>query len=204
LSYEHAAIVEALSIAFHAVHRTPLFLNDTVVVIGCGMIGLLALQSLRLAGVGKIIAVDVAQDKLNLAQQLGADHIVNSAQDNPVNVIMDLTEGEGARAVFEAVGIPATVDFAIRSARKGGHVTLVGNVTASVPLPLQILVTRELTVYGSCASRGEIPACISMLTKKAINVDCLISAVAPLAEGARWFQRLYQKEPGLTKVILQP
>jgi threonine dehydrogenase-like Zn-dependent dehydrogenase len=204
LSYEHAAMIEALSIAFHAVHRTPVFLGDTVVVIGCGMIGLLVIQSLRIAGVGKIIAVDVAQDKLDLAQKLGADHIVNSAKNNPVDAIKELTEGQGARAVFEAVGIPASVDSAIRSARKGGSVTLVGNITASVPFPLQVVVTRELTIYGSCASRGEIPACIDMLNRKAINVDCLISAVASLSDGAQWFGRLYQREAGLTKVILQP
>ena len=69
---------------------------------------------------------------------------------------------------------------------------------------LQTAVTRELTLYGSCASQGEYPACLDMIARGAINVDALISAVAPLSDGAVWFERLYNKEPGLMKVILKP
>ena len=70
--------------------------------------------------------------------------------------------------------------------------------------PLQTAVLRELTLYGSCASRGEYPACLDMMARGAIDVAPLVSAVAPLAEGAGWFRRLYAKEPGLMKVILTP
>jgi threonine dehydrogenase-like Zn-dependent dehydrogenase len=117
---------------------------------------------------------------------------------------VDWTEGRGADAVFEAVGIPATVDLAVRSARKGGSVTLVGNVAPVVEFPLQVCVTRELSVYGSCASCGEYPACLEALAKGEIEAEPLLSAVAPLAEGPQWFQRLYRREAGLLKVILQP
>jgi threonine dehydrogenase-like Zn-dependent dehydrogenase len=65
-------------------------------------------------------------------------------------------------------------------------------------------VTRELTLYGSCASSGEYPACLDLIARGRIDVDALMSAVAPLAEGAAWFDRLYGKERGLMKVILQP
>jgi threonine dehydrogenase-like Zn-dependent dehydrogenase len=67
-----------------------------------------------------------------------------------------------------------------------------------------LVVTRELTLYGSCSSRGEYPDCLDLIARGAINVDALISAVTPLAEGASWFQRLYDREPGLLKVILVP
>jgi threonine dehydrogenase-like Zn-dependent dehydrogenase len=77
-------------------------------------------------------------------------------------------------------------------------------VTPKVELPLQIVVTRELTVQGSCASRGEYPACIDMLARGALNPAPLVSAIAPLSEGASWFDRLYRKEPGLLKVVLKP
>jgi L-iditol 2-dehydrogenase len=73
-----------------------------------------------------------------------------------------------------------------------------------IEFPLQSVVTREIAVLGSCASNGEYPACLDLIAKGAIRVDPLISAVAPLAEGAEWFNRLYRGEPGLKKVILQP
>jgi L-iditol 2-dehydrogenase len=83
-------------------------------------------------------------------------------------------------------------------------VTLVGNVSPTVEFPLQVCVTREITLYGSCASCGEYPDCLEAIASGKINVAPLISAVAPLEEGAAWFERLYQREPGLIKVILAP
>lgn len=88
--------------------------------------------------------------------------------------------------------------------RKGGGLTLVGDVSPTVVLPLQRVVTRELTLYGSCQSFGEYPACPDMMARGAINVDPLISAVAPLADGAAWFEKLRQRTMGLVKVILIP
>lgn len=92
----------------------------------------------------------------------------------------------------------------IESVRKGGAVTLIGNIAPKVDLPLQSVVTRQIRVQGSCASSGEYPACIDLLARGAIRVDSLISAVAPLEEGPQWFDRLYSKEPNLMKVVLQP
>ena len=82
--------------------------------------------------------------------------------------------------------------------------TLVGNVTPKVEFPLQTAVTRELTIHGSCASQGEYPACLAMLASGALQAAPVISAVAPLEEGATWFDRLYRKTPGLLKVVLKP
>lgn len=204
LPFEHAALVEPVSIAVHAVRRTPVALNDTAVVIGAGMIGQLLIQALRVAGCGQIIAVDVAPDKLALAMKLGATAAVNPSGTDAAKEILRLTAGRGADLAFEAVGLAATVDLAVRGVRKGGAVTLVGNVAPKVDLPLQAVVTRELTLSGSCASRGEYPACLDLLARGAIQVAPLISAVAPLAEGAAWFDRLYRKEAGLLKVVLTP
>ena len=78
------------------------------------------------------------------------------------------------------MGIGATVDLGVRCVRKGGCVALVGNVAPKVELPLQIAVTRELSLLGSCASAGEYPACLDMLARGAINAAPLLSAVAPL------------------------
>jgi len=204
VTFSQAAMVEALSIAFHAVERTPISLNDTAVVVGAGMIGLLVIQSLKLAGCGTIIAVDTDQERLDLALKLGADTGLKADAVNVKEEVWAQTAGRGADVSFEVVGIPATVTTAIDILRKGGRLTLVGNLSPNVDFPLQSVVTREITLYGSCASCGEYPACLDMIAAGKVNVDALISAVAPLAEGASWFQRLQNREPGLMKVILKP
>jgi len=204
LSFERAAMVEPLSVALHAVRRTPISLNDTAVVVGAGMIGLLIVQSLRAAGCGHIIAVDLDQSRLDLARKLGADEGFNPDSDNVVAQVLKRTGDRGADIAFEVVGIPPTLKLSIQCLRKGGALTLVGNLSPSAELLLQAVVTRELTLYGSCASRGEYPACLDMMARGAINVDRLISAVVPLADGASWFERLYKGEPGLMKVMLTP
>lgn len=204
LSFEHAAMVEPVSIAVHAVRRASLALNDTALVVGAGMIGLFIIQALRLAGCGKIIAVDLAPEKLKLARELGASEVIHSAAKDPLAEVLALTNGRGADAVFEAVGLGPTVDLAVRAARKGGSVTLVGNLAPKVELPLQVVVTGELSLLGSCASCGEYPACLDMIARGAIRVAPLLSALAPLEEGAAWFDRLYRNEPGLFKVVLAP
>jgi L-iditol 2-dehydrogenase len=204
LSFEHAALVEPFAIALHAIRRAPPTLNDTVVVVGAGMIGLALVQALSQAGCGQLIAVDIADDRLALAAKCGATTIINSATEDALAAILRLTRGMGADLAFEAVGVPATVDLALCCLRKGGAATLVGNVTPKIEFPLQAAVTRELTIHGSCASQGEYPACLDMLARGALRAASLISATAPLADGAGWFDRLYRKEAGLLKVVLKP
>ena len=201
---EHAALVEPFAIALHAIRRSPPTLNDTMVVIGAGMIGLALVEGLRHTGSGRLIVIDVAADRLALAAKLGATHTINSATQNAAESILELTRGRGADLAFEAVGLTPTVELALRCVRKGGAVTLVGNVAPKIEFPLQTAVTRELTIFGSCASRGEYPACLEMLSRGALQAAPLISAVAPLPEGAGWFERLHRKEAGLLKVILKP
>ena len=204
VSFEHAAMVEAVSIAFHAVNRPRIRLGNTALVVGAGMIGLLVIQALRLAGCGRIIAVDLDEKRLELARQLGADSGFNAKTCDLPNEVALLAGGDGVDIAFEAVGAAAPVNTAVACLRKGGTLTLIGNLTPRIELPLQTIVTRELTLLGSCASSGEYPACLEMLAKGRINVDTLISARASLEEGSSWFERLYRLEPGLMKVILQP
>lgn len=204
LAFEHAAMVEPISIAVHAVNRTPIKLGDTAVVVGSGMIGLLVIQALRLAGCARVIAVDVEDTKLALAKKLGAEVGLNARTCDPGKEAQALTGGRGADVAVEAVGAAAPIQTAIACLRKGGALTLVGNITPKIELPLQAVVTRELTLYGSCASQGEYPACLELLARGAIQVEPLISARIPLEQAPAWFDRLYAQEPGLMKVIVQP
>ena len=204
LPLEHAAMVEPVSVAVHAVELTPLALGATAVVIGAGMIGLFVVQVLRAAGAGKIIAIDLLEEKLELAKTLGADVGLSPEMDDVAARVAELTDGRGADVCVEVVGIGPTLEMSVSVLRKGGALTLVGNLTPKVPMPIQAIVTREITLYGSCASNGEYPACLELIQRGAIQVAPLISALAPLSEGADWFRRLYGGEKGLMKVILQP
>lgn len=204
LPFEKAALSEPLSIAVHAVHRTKIAIGDTAVVAGSGMIGLLLIQVLRTAGCGRIIAVDLEEDKLAMALRLGANEGLNPRDGDPAEEIRKLTGGRGADVAFEVVGIGATLNIGVQSLRKGGILTLIGNLTAVDDFPHQAVVTREITLNGSCASRGDYPACIELLRSGSIDTDAFISRTAPLSAGAEWFDRLHKKEPGLLKVILIP
>ena len=204
VTFAQAAMVEPVSIAVHAVARTTVSLSDTAVVIGTGMIGLLLVQALRAADCENIIAVDIDDDKLALARKLGAHVILRSDKSDVAAEVLKLTDNRGADIAFEVVGIEQTVNLAISSLRKGAQLTLVGNLSPTVQIPLQAIVTREISINGSCASCGEYPACLDMMATGTMDVDTLMSAQAPLSEGASWFKRLQDGEKGLMKVILIP
>lgn len=204
LPFEQAAMIEAVSVAVHAVNLTPVSLGDSAVVVGAGMIGLLVVQALKKAGCGQVIAVDLEDHKLGLAAEFGADVGLNPSQCDVPKEITARTDGRGADLALEVVGATATVQTAIASVRKGGTVTLVGNLAPKVELPLQSVVTRQIRLQGSCASAGEYPACIDLLARGDIRVEPIISAKAPLEEGSEWFRRLYLREGNWMKVILQP
>ena len=204
LPFEHAALVEPLSVAVHAIGRTPLVLNDTAVVVGTGMVGLLVVQALRVAGCGEIVAVDIDRGRLDLACQLGATLALRADRDDVLAAVQQKTEGRGADVVVEVVGHTETVKTAVAVVKKGGHVTVVGNLSPTIELPLQSIVTREVSMIGTCGSCGENPACQEMMSRGSIQVEPLISTTAPLSEGAQWFDRLSHPDSGLLKVVLIP
>jgi L-iditol 2-dehydrogenase len=203
VSFSQAAMVEALSIAVHGVGRAAVRLNDSALVVGAGNIGLLAVQVLKAAGCQPVMAADVDGGRLARARELGADIVINSQKEDVGPEVRRHVAG-GVDVAVEAVGIGAAVKDAVAGLRKGGILSLIGNVNPTVEFPLQSVVTREISVNGSCASRGEYPTCLDLIARGVVDVDSMISATAPLAEGAAWFERLYRREPGLMKVILLP
>jgi L-iditol 2-dehydrogenase len=204
ISFEQAALVEPLAVAAHAIGLTPIGEDDTVAVFGAGLIGLMVVQVLKQSRARRIVAVDVVADRLRVAREVGATDVVESSATEVVGALRALTDGRGADAAFEAVGIEATVRGAIAGVRKGGCVTLIGNVAPEVPLPLQAVVTRQLRLQGSCASSGEYPRCIELIAAGKLDVTRFVSATAPLEQAASWFERLRRREPGLMKVLLTP
>jgi L-iditol 2-dehydrogenase len=204
MTYEQAAMVEPVSIAVHAKHLTPIVEGDTALVFGTGLIGLMTIQVLKQTPAKQIIAVDVDEGKLAVAREMGAHATFNSATTDIPAAVKGLTGGRGADVALECVGIEATVRSAVLAVRKGGTVTLVGNLAKDISMPLQSVVTRQIRLQGSCASSGEYPECLDLIASGKVNVDRFISATAPLEAGPNWFDRLYKKEPGLMKVLLKP
>jgi threonine dehydrogenase-like Zn-dependent dehydrogenase len=204
VSFEEAAMVEPIAVAAHAINVSGLKPGSSVLVAGAGMVGVFVIQLLKLFGAGPVIAIDIDNQKLELASESGADYTFNSKRKSLPGDILKLTKNRGVDYSFEVVGIFETVQICIENIRKGGTVTLVGNLSPAVQFPLQQVVTREITVQGSCAINGEYELVLDLLASRKVNVSGLISAIAPLSEGASWFKRLYSKEPGLYKVILVP
>ena len=202
LSFPESALLEAVAVALHAVSLAPITADGTALVLGAGTIGLLVQQALRVAGCSRVFVADVDSSRLTLSRELGATDALSGA--DLLQQILRRTDGKGVDLAIEAVGKNETVNIAIDSVRKGGTVILVGNIAPEVSLPLQKVVTRQIRLQGSCASAGEYPSAIELLSSGAIRVKPLISAVAPLNEGPQWFERLYRHEAGLMKVVLSP
>lgn len=204
VSFEQAAMVEPVAVAAHAVNISKIQPGKSAVVVGAGMVGMFVIKMLEIAGAGPIIAVDLDEEKLKLAKEFGATNTIQNSEKGISKEIFELTKNRGADYGFEVVGITETVNVCINGLRKGGTAVLVGNLKPEVTIPLQKIVTTELSVLGSCAINGEYETVLDLMASGKVKVEKMISAVAPLSEGARWFQRLYDKEPGLNKVILVP
>jgi (R,R)-butanediol dehydrogenase/meso-butanediol dehydrogenase/diacetyl reductase/L-iditol 2-dehydrogenase len=204
LSFEEAAITEPAGVAAHALRITPITLNETTAVVGAGLIGLLLIQILRTSTAGTIIALDTDPARRQASLSFGADMALDPADTDLLEKIRDLSGGRGIDRAFEAVGAAASIQTAISMVRKGGSVTLIGNVSPTIELPLQRVVSRQISLLGSCAIAGEYPIALDLMARKKIDVRSLISKKAPLSEGQIWFDKLYNREDNLLKVVLIP
>jgi L-iditol 2-dehydrogenase len=204
VSFEEAALIEPCSVGLHAARITPIEVNDVVTVVGAGQIGLFAMQGARVKGAGKLVVLDVREERLALARRLGADVTINPSTAD-VTAEMRKTLGRpDADVVLEAVGTETAVGLALGLTKLGGHVTLIGNVTPRIQVNLQDIVSREITIRGSCAIAGEYRASLDLMAAGRINGRPLISRVMPLGEGQQAFDALHHGEPGLVKIVLKP
>ena len=205
LSMDHAALTEPVAVALHGIALTPVAFGDTVAVLGAGVIGLATVAGLRRRGCVNIVVSDMVASRLEVARAMGATHTVNPASgESLLQTCRALTDGRGADAVIEAVGIQATISESIAAVRRGGTVTILGNLTPEITIPLQRVVAGQIRIQGSCAICNEYPAALGMLADGAIPADRLITAVAPLEEGPALFERLYEGSTDHLKVVLKP
>ncbi len=201
---QEAAMLEAVSVALHGVVVSQLKGGETALVIGAGMIGLLTAQAAREAGCSSVLIADIDAARLQMAADVGIPDTLQLSGADLIAEVLRRTGGRGVDVVLEAVGRVETVAAAIDCVRRGGTVTLIGNIQPEVVLPLQKVVTRQIRLQGSCASAGEYTEAIRLLASGAITVKPLISAISSLDQAADWFKRLHAREAGLLKVVVTP
>lgn len=182
--------------------------GSTAAVIGCGGIGLSVIQGCRIAGAGRIIAVDTAPWKLELASRLGATDVVDASAGNPVPPVVEMTAG-GVDYAFEAIGTPATVRQAVRMARKGGTIVMIGVVPAgvNVELPGADIVLREKRILGcmmgSNRFRTDMPRYVELYRRGLLRLDEMISARLPLEGVNDAFQAMRQGTAARSVIVFE-
>ena len=195
LSDKECALIEPMSVGFHAVSRAQVTDIDTVAVIGCGMIGLGAIVRASLRG-ARVIAMDIDDEKLELAKRLGASMVINSKTENVVERVRELTDGYMADVVIEAVGSPVTYVTAIDIVAFTGRVACIGYAKSEVAFQTKYFVQKELDIRGSRTAMPEdFRAVIHYLQNGNCPMNELISAVVKPEEAGEALQK-WSENPG--------
>ena len=201
ISLRDCALIEPMSVGFHAVARAQVTDTDTVVVIGCGMVGLGAVVRAVRRG-ARVIAVDLSQEKLDIAAKLGAAHGIDSSKDNIAEKVKELTDGAGADVVIEAVGSPVTYVAAIDSVCFTGRVACIGYAKSDVSFQTKYFVQKELDIRGSRnAMPDDFRAVIRYLQGAGVPLDSLVSGVVAPEEAKDAMER-WAAAPGQVFRIL--
>lgn len=195
LSTRECALIEPMSVGFHAVARGCVTDNDTVMVIGCGMIGMGAVVRAALRG-ATVIAVDLDDEKLDLARQIGAAYTINSKTENVHEWLQALTAGFGPDVVIEAVGSPATYVMAVDEVSFTGRVVCIGYAKSEVAFQTKYFVQKELDIRGSRnALPADFVAVIRYLNRGNCPVESLVTRIVSPEQAGTALQE-WSENPG--------
>ncbi|GHV32078.1 sorbitol dehydrogenase [Bacteroidia bacterium] len=179
ISTRDFALVEPMSVGFHAVSRGAVNDLDTVMVIGCGMIGIGAIARAVLRG-AEVIAVDMDDEKLELAKRLGAKYTINSKTEDVHQRLTEITNGSGPDVVIEAVGAPATYQMAINEVAFTGRVVCIGYAKTDIAFETKYFVMKEMDIRGSRNAMPEdFRAVMKYMKQTDLNVETFISGIYP-------------------------
>lgn len=206
----HASMTEPAAVALHGVRRMNITAGDTGVVIGGGPIGNMCAQWLKIHGCDQVIVTDIDDRKLKIAGDMGF-HIINSAQRDPVEAILDMTNGEGAQRVIEACGFPQTFLQALEVASRSGEVVFMGNIMGEFKIgekAFSTILRRELNIYGTWNSKifpkgTDDWSTVLKYMDKELVVEPLISDIVSLDDGPEIFQSIVDKKQFHNKVIFE-
>ncbi|WP_053217328.1 galactitol-1-phosphate 5-dehydrogenase [Virgibacillus senegalensis] len=213
VDYDTAALVEPSSVVAHGFYRTSVHPGAEVAVMGAGNIGLLAIQWAKIFGAKKVYAIDVDEEQLEIARQLGADVTINP-MDSPVDQqILEHTNGQGVDLAVESAGSPVTSAHVLALPRKGGEVVYLGIPYADIEVErfyFEKIVRNELRVLGSWNALSapfpgkEWTSTIHYMSSGAIQVEPMISHRIQLEEGPDMFKKLVNREEKAAKVLFYP
>jgi len=203
LSRRELALVEPLSVGFHAVDRGRVTATDTVVVIGCGAVGLGAIAGARARG-ARTIAVDIDDAKLGIAKAAGAAHTVNSDPESLPARIAALTRGEGADVVIEAVGIPGTFVAAVNAAAFTGRVVYIGYAKTAVAYDTTLFVKKELDILGARnATMADFRAVMAMLRRGEFPVSATVTRSVSLDDAGAALEEWNRDARSVTRIHVE-
>ncbi|MGI6585844.1 MAG: NAD(P)-dependent alcohol dehydrogenase [Lutisporaceae bacterium] len=176
VSNVEGALVEPLAVGLHATEQGGVKLGDTVVIYGSGCIGLVTLLSSKARGASKVIVVDILENRLKTAKKLGADYVINSAEEDPLKAIEAITEGKGAHVVIDAAAAEATVKQTVDVLKTGGTIVLIGMTAKDeVPFNFMKLMNKEGTFKTIFRYRNLYPVAINAIASGTINVKGIVS-----------------------------
>lgn len=201
LSEVQLALVEPLAVGFHAVERGRVKADDVVVVLGCGMIGMGAIAAAALDRSARVIAVDVDEVKLALARECGATEVINSRVQPLEDVVREMTGGDGASVVIEAVGLPQTFQAAVQLVAFAGRVVYIGYAKESVSYETKCFVMKEIDILGSRNStRADFDRVAAMLGRGVYPAEKTISCTVPFKAGAEALESWNRNTAAITKI----
>ena len=217
ISDEQASLLSVARVALHGVRRGRIEFGDSVAVVGMGLMGQLAIQHARLAGAGKTIAVDIDPWRLEVARELGADHVIDPTSADPAEQIGRFTEG-GADVVLETAGVSSAVPVALALGRYGARVVIVGWHLQPVSIDLaEDLLYKELDLLPSRAgglsdeapphvlrwnTRRNSELLIDLLLSGSLNVDRLLTHTVPVEQIARVYEMIHTRSEQSLHVAL--
>ena len=202
LSLKELVLVEPLSVGYHGANRGSVSETDTVAIFGCGTIGMGALCAAVRKG-STVIGIDIDDSKLAQAKKFGAQYTINSSKENVKEVIASLTNNEGVSVAIEAAGTPVTFTTALDIVCFAGRVVTIGYSKHDVGINTQIIVRKELNIYGSRNSLRVFPSVISMFEKKEKPYTNLITKIFPFDETAEAFKYWDENTTTVTKILIE-
>jgi len=209
ISFEEA-LGEPIACAVNGIRRSNIHVGDTLVVIGCGFMGLLMIQLATLRGPSEIIAMDINDERLKIAEKLGADKTVNPLSFDPVKYIMENTDGKGADVVIEATGEQTPLDIATKIVRIRGTLVIFGyHAGAPRIIDMERWNWRGLDVINAHERSSEVymegmRIGIKLASKGKLKIKPLITNTYPLEQINKAFADIDAKAKGLIKAVITP
>lgn len=201
LSLKELALVEPLTVGFHAAARGRVSNQDRVAVIGCGIVGMGAIASAVNRG-AEVIAIDIDDSKMAIAKKIGVAHTINTSQEDLHEALMRITDGDGPDVIIEAVGNALTYRAAVDEVAYTGRVVCIGYAKSAVEFNTGLFVRKEIEILGSRNCTTEFPEVIAYLEAGKFPVDDVISKIVSLADAGAALADWAVNPKGITKIMV--